>query len=130
MKTFKKIHYHDTDCGGVVYYANYLKYFEEARTEYLLDKGVDIIELAKVNVWFAVRRVETDYKAPARYGDRLTILTKITKVKNASLEFLQEARREDGLLVSARTQLVCINREFSARALPGEVIENLKENDL
>ena len=117
----KKIYYHDTDCGGVVYYANYLKYFEEARTEFLLVKGIEIAKLAKNNTWFVVASVEISYKAAAHYADELTVLTEIIKKKNASLEFKQEIKKNDQLLVSALTKLVCVSSDFKPKAIPQEV---------
>ena len=126
MKIQKKIHYHDTDCAGVVYYANYLKYFEEARTEALLDRGIDLRELVKSNILFAVRSVNIDYKAPARYGDNLIIITQITKVKNASLEFSQEAAIDDKVLVKAKTDVVCIDANLKPTAIPRDTLARLK----
>ena len=72
--THKKIYYHDTDCGGVVYYANYMKYLEEARTEYLLSKNIDT---RKNDALFAVRKTEIRYRAPARYGDTIDVFTEL-----------------------------------------------------
>jgi len=123
----KKIYYHDTDAGGVVYYANYLRYLEEARTELLREKGVDIGKLAEEGILFAVRRVEIDYKAPARYADTLTIAVSITKVKNATLEFTQTINRGDQILVKAKTQLVCITSNFKPQAIPQEVDQCLRK---
>lgn len=123
----KKIYYHDTDAGGVVYYANYLKYLEEARTELFREKGVDISELAAKGVLFAVRRVEIDYKAPGRYADTLTLITSISKIKNATIEFDQSVNRGDRVLVKAKTQLVCINSNFSPQAIPDEVSQCLRK---
>ena len=121
----KRIYYHDTDCGGVVYYANYLKYFEEARTELFRDKGIDLKELASERLLFAVKRVEVDYKGPARYGDELIISTDVSKVKNASLEFLQSIKRDDSLLVLAKTILVCIDGQFKPCMIPDEINKRL-----
>jgi len=119
----KKIYYHDTDSGGVVYYANYLKYFEEARTEYLYNKGIDIKELSEKGSLFVVRRAEIDYKSPARYGDRLIISTDISKIRSASLVFCQQAKRGEQLLVCAKTQLVCVDGNFSPKAFPQEILK-------
>ncbi len=118
---FKKIYYHDTDCGGVVYYANYLKYFEEARTEFLADRGIDLKTLSQNSTWFVVKNVEIDYKAPARYADKLEILSEITKIKNVSLEFLQQIKRGAQLLVSAKTVLVCVDGDFRPKAIPENI---------
>ena len=108
----KKIYYHDTDCGGVVYYSNYLKYFEEGRTEYFEGRGASLKGLVEKGILFAVRNVQIDYKAPARYGDTVEIVTMIEKIKNASMIFLQEAKIGDKLLVSAKIILVCIDKDF------------------
>jgi len=123
----KKIYYHDTDAGGVVYYANYLKYLEESRTELLRDKGVDISKLAGEGVLFAVRKVEIEYKAPARYADSIVVKAKISKIKNATLEFSQSINRGDQILVKANTQLVCINNKFMPQAIPEEVSQCLRK---
>jgi len=126
MKFNKKIYYHDTDSGGVVYYANYLKYFEEARTEYLQEKAVILKELVKEGINFAVRDTSVTYKAPARYGDLLIISSKIEKIKSASLIFHQEAHREDTLLVTAQTTLVCIDTVFSPIAIPQKILTRIR----
>lgn len=122
----KKIYYHDTDCGGVVYYANYLKYLEEARTEFFSDKGIGIKELGQKQILFVVRKVEIEYKAPASYADTLAVLTEITRFKNASLEFSQQIERAGRLLVVAKTQLVCVDDKFNPRIIPDPVIEKLR----
>lgn len=121
----KKIYYHDTDCGGVVYYANYLKYFEEARTEYMSYKGIDLKKLAQQGYLFVVKSVVIDYKSPACYADTVKIVTGLGKIKAVSWEFLQETRRADKLLVCAATNLVCINREFRPVPIPQEIVANL-----
>jgi len=117
----KKIYYHDTDCGGVVYYANYLKYLEEARTEYLHERGIDLKAYGDRGILFVVKNVIIDYTAPARYADNLSILTNITRIKNVSLEFSQEIMRANQLLVSAQTTLVCIDTSFKPRSIPEEL---------
>ena len=70
-----RIYYEDTDCGGVVYYANYLKYFERARTHYLEEHGLSVTGLLKEGTQFLVVHAELDYRTPARYGETLTIDT-------------------------------------------------------
>ena len=123
----KKIYYHDTDCGGVVYYANYLKYFEEARTEFMLKAGIELKELQDRGVLFVVRKVEIDYRSPARYADRLTVCTELKKARNVTLEFYQCIKRDDLLLVEASTQLVCIDKKFCPQPIPEEILLALKE---
>lgn len=117
----KKIYYHDTDCGGVVYYANYLKYLEEARTEYLLLRGIELPKLAERDVMFVVARVEIDYKYPARYQDTITVSARVDEIKLSTVKFFQEVRKDDRTLVRASTTLVCIGRDFKPVRVPEEV---------
>ncbi|MBN2120433.1 MAG: YbgC/FadM family acyl-CoA thioesterase [Candidatus Omnitrophica bacterium] len=122
----KKIYYHDTDCGGVVYYANYLKYFEEARTELMSKAGLDLSLLQNRGVLFVVRKVEVEYKSPAKYGDILEVSSRIEKLKNVTMTFSQSIARDGQLLVKALTQLVCINKEFSPQPIPEDLALVLK----
>jgi acyl-CoA thioester hydrolase len=117
----KKVYYHDTDCGGVVYYANYLKYLEEARTEYYSKKGVDLKELMDEGVLFAVVKVEIDYKAPAHYQDTLTIATRIGKIKGSAVQFFQVVRKGNTIIAEATTMLMCVNTNFKVVPLPEAV---------
>ena len=95
-----KIYYEDTDCGGVVYYANYLKYFERARTQYLEERGLSVSGLMKEGRVFVVVHAELDYRAPARYGETLRIETVIADMTPASITFAHVVReRESGSLV-------------------------------
>lgn len=122
----KKIYYHDTDCGGVVYYANFLKYLEEARTEFLLVKGIELPKLAEQNIFFVVSRVEIDYKSPARYQDRVRVSSNVEEIKLSAIRFYQEVSRNTTLLAKATTTLVCVGGDFKPKRLPLEVTEKLK----
>jgi acyl-CoA thioester hydrolase len=117
----KKIYYHDTDCGGVVYYANYLKYLEEARTEYLLTKGIELPKLAEKNVWFVVARVEIDYKTPAHYQEKLKVSARVEEIKLSTLRFFQEIRKEGVTVVKATTTLICVGNDFKPIRVPEEI---------
>jgi len=79
-----RIYYEDTDCGGVVYYANYLKYFERARTQYLEERGLSVAGLMKEGTVFVVVHAEIDYRSSARYGDTLVIETVVSDMTAAS----------------------------------------------
>ncbi|MFH1459708.1 MAG: YbgC/FadM family acyl-CoA thioesterase [Candidatus Omnitrophota bacterium] len=116
----KKIYYHDTDAGGVVYYANYLKYLEEARAEFCLAKGISTKELMQKGIYFVVAHVDIKYKSSARYGDEVKVITKIEKKGRSSIEFAQEIKREDKVLVIAKVTWVCVNRDFKPRSIPDE----------
>jgi acyl-CoA thioester hydrolase len=87
-----KIYYEDTDCGGVVYYANYLKYFERARTQYLEDRGLSVAELMRAGRVFVVVHAEVEYRAPAHYGETLDIETTIPEMSPASITFTHVVR--------------------------------------
>jgi acyl-CoA thioester hydrolase len=104
----KKIYYHDTDAGGVVYYASYLKHLEEGRTEYCRSVGVDIAGYAKSGIIFPVVHLEIDYKSPARYGDTISVFTKPEKAGNASLSFVQEIKNGETLILKAKTVWACV----------------------
>ncbi|MFN3396034.1 MAG: YbgC/FadM family acyl-CoA thioesterase [Thermodesulfovibrionales bacterium] len=114
----KKIYYHDTDCGGVVYYANYLKHLEETRTEFFLDLGIDLRELMEKGIYFVVSRVEMDYKSPAKYQDLIRVATRIEKIGFSTLHFFQKIFKDEKVLVEARTILVCVNNELRPIRIP------------
>jgi acyl-CoA thioester hydrolase len=122
----KKVYYHDTDCGGVVYYANYLKYLEEARTEYLAERGIVLTELARDGFIFVVKKVDIEYKSPARYADYLAVVSQVSGMRSASVTFKQEVKRDDSVLVVAETVLVCIDKNFRPAAMPASVVSRLK----
>lgn len=117
-----KIYYHHTDCGGVVYYANYLNFLEEARTEYLAERGVFVKECAKQGTLFVVARQEIDYKLPAVYGDLLDMHTKISNVSGVRMEFDYEIKNQNNKTVCcAKTILVCIGKDFKPKSIPEEI---------
>ncbi|NGZ02804.1 MAG: acyl-CoA thioesterase [Nitrospira sp. WS238] len=89
-----KIYYEDTDCGGVVYYANFLKYFERARTEYLELRGYSVSALMKEGVVFVVVHAELDYRSPARYGETLVVETDVSDVTRAAMTFSHVVREK------------------------------------
>ena len=117
----KKIYYHDTDAGGVVYYANYLKHLEEGRSEFCLSKGISMAESAKEGVIFPVVHLEIDYKSPARYGDIVRVYTRIEKLGFSSIHFFQEIKNKDVLLVRAKTVWACVNEALKPQPLPDKI---------
>ncbi|MDD2689079.1 MAG: thioesterase family protein [Candidatus Omnitrophica bacterium] len=119
-----KIYYHHTDCGGVVYYANYLKFLEEARTEFLAQRGISIGELAKEGTLFVVSRQEIDYKLPAFYGDTLEIDTRISDISPVRLIFDCEIKNQNKQAVAkAKTILVCVDKTLRPKAIPKGIQE-------
>ena len=89
-----RIYYEDTDCGGIVYYANYLKYFERARTQYLENRGLSVAELMKAGRTFVVVHAEVDFRTPAYYGERLEIDTIISDMHPAAMTFFHVVREQ------------------------------------
>jgi len=122
---YVRIYYEDTDAGGVVYHANYLRYFERARTEYLRERGVSVSELATKGHILPVVRVEIDYRAPAVYDDLLRIETNVIEIGKTSFTVGQQAiRTSDGkLLVDCKIKLVSVNQKMKAHRLPEELIQ-------
>lgn len=121
-----KIYYHHTDCGGVVYYANYLNFLEEARTEFMAEKGVMVWDLVKKGTLFVVARQEIDYKYPAVYGDILDIDTRITDISGVRVNFEYEIKNQDKrLLTKAKTILVCVDKSLKPQAIPEDIKERL-----
>ncbi len=117
----KKIYYHDTDCGGVVYYGNYLKHLEESRSEYCSSKGIDLKELVGQGIYFVVVHVEIDYKAPARYQDILKVTSRIDRIGNSSIYFSQKILKGSVLVLDAKTTWVCVGRDFKPAAVPSDI---------
>ena len=122
-----RIYYEDTDAGGVVYYANYLKFFERCRTEWLRSVGQDQSELLRdAGVGFMVRSVDVDYLKPARLDDELVIGLEVEKLGRAQITFRQHARRanpeaKDGWeeLVTGVVHIACVNlTQMKATAIP------------
>lgn len=117
----KKIYYHDTDCGGVVYYANYLKFLEEARTEFFSDKGLSIKELADQGTMFIVARQEIDYKLPAFYGDILDVAAAISNISAVRIDFDHEIKKDNQIVAKAKTIMVCVDKTLKPKSIPEEV---------
>jgi acyl-CoA thioester hydrolase len=118
-----RVYYEDTDAGGIVFYANYLKYFERARTEWLRACGVDQRQLDEtLGLLFVVSRTAVDYKAPARLDDTVTVVSRIERLGRASVEFEQQAWRGDVLLASGSIRVGCVKRDgLAPAALPPAV---------
>ena len=107
-----RIYYEDTDAGGVVFYANYLKFYERARTEMLRAMGFEQDKLITYqSVIFVVRSVQLDYLKPARFNEMLNVSASLSRVKSASLTFEQTITRNDELLNTATIRIGCLDSE-------------------
>lgn len=118
-----RVYYEDTDCGNVVYYANYLRYMERSRTEFLRERGIDLAEYHEKGYLFAVTEATIKYKAPARYNDLLEVTSIITEVTPVTMLFSTTVcRASDGLLlVKGDVRVACITAEGRATRIPREM---------
>ncbi|MDP8266715.1 MAG: YbgC/FadM family acyl-CoA thioesterase [Candidatus Aceula meridiana] len=121
----KRIFYHDTDAGGVVYYGRYLNYLEEARTEFLDNRGLSVVEFTNQGYLYAVRKCNITYRSPARYGETINCTAELKKVTAAQLIFDQKITEKgtNRLMVEAEVTLVCLTSDFK----PAQIPDNLKE---
>jgi acyl-CoA thioester hydrolase len=119
-----RVYYEDTDAGGIVYYANYLKFFERARTEWLREMGTEQDILLERSLGFVVKRVEMDNHAPARFNDLLSIESEIVELKRASLIFKQVIISPNKqCLVSALIRVACVNlSNMRPQAIPDNIL--------
>ncbi|MHB1678037.1 MAG: tol-pal system-associated acyl-CoA thioesterase [Sulfuriferula sp.] len=122
-----RVYYEDTDAAGVVYYANYLKFMERARTEWLRALGMDQSTLLAENaVVFAVRKVEISYLKPARYDDDLEVFTRIKQITAARMRFAQRIIR-DCVLATSEIEVVCVHAmTFKPVKIPDHILQLLE----
>ncbi len=136
-----RVYYEDTDNGGVVYYANYLKFMERARTEWLRARGVEQdVLVEQEGVIFAVRSVQLDYLKPARFNQQLSVSVTVAEVGKASLTFDQTvnlittegnvAVKSDLLLCQGQIRVACLNaNSFKPRAIPASIRQEILGDD-
>lgn len=118
-----RVYYEDTDTAGVVYYANYLRYLERGRTEWLRTLGVEQLRLAQeAALVFAVRSLNIEYLKPARLDDQLAVLTELTLLGRAQVALKQRIERSGETLVEANIRIACLDtRKMKPAALPEEI---------
>ncbi|PPB80605.1 acyl-CoA thioester hydrolase [Albidovulum inexpectatum] len=123
-----RVYYEDTDLAGIVYYANYLKFIERARTEWVRTLGIDQVRLkAESGIVFAVRRIEADYLSPAHFDDLLDVNTSLREVRGARLILDQAVLRRDAVLFQAVVTLVCLDAQGRAARLPADIRQRIAE---
>jgi len=121
-----RVYYEDTDLAGIVYYANYLKFIERGRSEWVREMGIDQAAMKRdEGVVFAVRRVEADYNKPAQYDDELVVTTEVETVTGARLVVRQNVERDGEVLFSALVTLVAIGENGAPARLPAAFRRNL-----
>ena len=117
-----RVYYEDTDLAGIVYYANYLKFIERGRSEWIRVCGVDQMALRSTQgVVFAVRRIEADYLRPAHFGEDLTVITRLAALTGARIQLEQEVRRGADTLFTANITLVCLSADGHAARIPAAI---------
>ncbi len=123
----KRIFYHDTDAGGIVYYGNYLKYLEEARTEFLEKRGMSVEMFKERGLLYAVRKCTITYRSPARYGDTILCDAKLLKITAAQLIFEQTIhhKKTGQLMIESEVILACLNKDFKPTQIPEDLKEKL-----
>ncbi len=122
-----RVYYEDTDHGGVVYHANYLKFMERGRTEFLRDTGIELNVLeADAGIRFAVSEIHLHYLHPARFNDLLHVDSTLIWIKGARLAFHQSIRRQRTILVEGEIRLACIRPNRRPCRIPEEIVRILK----
>ncbi len=131
-----RVYYEDTDAGGVVFYANYLKFFERARTEWLRSAGINQQLMTETHgVMFVVKSTAVDYHAPAKLDNELKLTVVVERMGRASVQFIQEAWRvrvdQDGehkeLLATGRIKVGCVDTQnFKPSQIPSQVMDSIK----
>jgi len=126
-----RVYYEDTDAGGVMYYANYLKFFERARTDFLRDLGISQHELIeKEQTAFVVRRCEIDYLRPARLDDLIEVTVIIDKINAASIAMSQEIILEGGVLAKLKVEIVSVDtKSFKPKKITEILKNSLQRNN-
>ncbi|HUT40496.1 MAG TPA: tol-pal system-associated acyl-CoA thioesterase [Gammaproteobacteria bacterium] len=124
-----RVYYEDTDSGGVVYYANYLRFMERSRTEWMRTLGFEQDRLlAEHGILFAVRSAHIDFHAPARFNEQLDVSAEVVRRGRASLTFRQVITREDDaqLLCDGRVKIACLDADaFRPRPIPDFILKEL-----
>tara|TARA_B100001778_G_C18467541_1_gene574163 strand:+ start:513 stop:914 length:402 start_codon:yes stop_codon:yes gene_type:complete len=128
MVTKIKVYYEDTDASSRVYYANYLKYLERGRSDFLYKLGFDHKNLLnKYNFYFVVKSCNIEYLKPAHFEDILEVKTKIINITKAKIEFNQLIFREKTLLIDSKIIIVSVNRNSKISKIPNEMLEILNQ---
>ena len=125
-----RVYIEDTDAGGIVYYVNYLKFMERARTEWLRSFGYQHYTLAEDNYLFVVHSANVRYVTPARIDDELTVEVALEKLGRASFNFLQRVLRGDTLLCEAQIRVGCIDADsFRPRSMPENLYRKIRQEN-
>ena len=119
-----RVYYEDTDAGGIVYYGNYLKFMERARTEWLRSRGIDVAELADTDrLMFTVRAIALDFLKPARLSDNLDVSVAVRRMRKVSVELEQAIVRSGDVLCTGRVRLACVDIDtLKPKVIPKNIL--------
>ena len=120
-----RVYYEDTDLAGIVYYANYLRYIERARSEAVRDVGVDQGAVKQDGLVFVVRQVVADYLLPAKFDDVLKVETETTSLKGATMQMFQTVKREDQVIFTADVRIAFMSTEGKPARVPAIIRQKL-----
>lgn len=121
-----RVYIEDTDMMNIVYHANYIKFFERARTDWLRAHGISLTGLSNNDTFFAVKRIEVDYKSPAFLDDMVIIETQATRTGFCQLRFIQNMFNQSNKLLSTLVaEVVCVSSRMMPKRLTGEIIKEL-----
>jgi len=131
IKTFSlpvSIYFEDTDSGGMVYHANYLKFMERARTEWLRSLGINQHHLKyREHIMFVVHRIDIEYKLPAHFNDALVVKSELLEIGSSKIEFRQMIYRDEEMLIDAHVDIACIDSEkFKPVRIPSTVKQTME----
>lgn len=125
-----RVYIEDTDAGGIVYYVNYLKFMERARTEFMRTLGFGKDYIFNHDLMFVVRDVAVNYRLPAQLDDELRVTACIDQLRGASMSMRQTVRRGDEVLAEATITIACVDRAgVKPRRIPGEMAARLRPGD-
>lgn len=126
----QRVYIEDTDAGGIVYYVNYLKYMERARTELMRSLGHGKAAIFNANLMFVVAETQIKYLKPARLDDELAVSAEVLSVKGASLLFDQTVIRNNELLCTGTVQVACVDRHsLKPKRIPAEMLAQLRRTN-
>lgn len=119
-----RIYYEDTDCGNVVYYANYLRFMERSRTEFLRERGIDLADFHAGGITFVVAEAHVKYHSSAKYNDLLDVVSRVTETKAATMVFSTDIKNGHGTLCAQGwVRLACVDATGRVRRMPQELLD-------
>ncbi len=121
-----KIYYEDTDAGGIVYYANYLKYLERARTEWIYSLGYNHKKLNSNDIYIVVKSCKIDFEKPVKFEEEIEVITEISKISPVRINLKQITKVNNSIRVSADIELAIINGHGKPKKMPEELYKSFK----